>query len=275
MGVSKRKILRKIRKMGYEVTRFICEIDQEFMCTICTMVLEDAMQSPCDHLFCKECILGWLAADRSCPVDRGALEAVDLKPVARFFRNLLEKFMIKCDFGKRIEMKMCWSSDRKMVKYVSEQQGCETVVQLEHLQTHIINCTRNPNAEVVCDKGCNLKMRLHEYETHNCLTQISSRLIQRDLEISRLNALTTCLEEENRQLNDELNRQREENKQINDANRRLRLQINQFLLKWQRSENIKFSGEAFDVLETDNKSRTVFAQLAYSLESDFSSGYKS
>lgn len=85
--------------MGYEVTRFIGTIDDEFICPICTMVLKEAVQTHCDHLFCWECINGWLEADRSCPVDRGLLDFDDLKPVARFFRNLLNKFEIKCDFG--------------------------------------------------------------------------------------------------------------------------------------------------------------------------------
>ncbi|KAG4073914.1 hypothetical protein HA402_014119 [Bradysia odoriphaga] len=234
--------------MGYEVTRFIGEIDDEFLCTICTMVLEEAIQSPCEHVFCKECIMAWLAADRSCPVDRGALQVVDLKPAPRFFRNLLVKFMIKCDF---------------------EQKGCDNVVQLEHLQTHVINCALNPYSEVICDKGCNLKMYRHEYETDNCLTHLSSRLIQKDLEITRLSALTSCLEEENRQMKDKMNRQQEENRQLNDEKYRLRLQIKTCLLKWNRSENVKFSGQSSNILEIDNTNRTVFAQLFYSLESDF------
>lgn len=86
--------------MGYELTRFIGEIDEEFLCNICTMVIEEAMQSPCDHLFCKECIETWLKTDRSCPVDRGPLDVDNLRSAARFFRNLLEKFLIKCNFRK-------------------------------------------------------------------------------------------------------------------------------------------------------------------------------
>lgn len=86
--------------MGYELTRFVGEIDEEFLCSICTMVLEEPMQSKCDHLFCIECIKLWLSTDKSCPVDRGFLEFDDLRPAARFFRNLLEKFMIKCDYRK-------------------------------------------------------------------------------------------------------------------------------------------------------------------------------
>lgn len=86
--------------MGFDFTRFIGEVDEEFNCSICEMVLEDPMQLPCDHLFCKECINGWLAVNKSCPVDRASLQLVDLKPAARFFCNLLDKFDMKCAFRK-------------------------------------------------------------------------------------------------------------------------------------------------------------------------------
>ena len=86
--------------MGYEVERFTHEIDEEFHCSICKMILKDPIQSPCEHLFCDECIKGWLAVDESCPVERGPLKLEDLKPATRTVRNLMKKFEINCDFGK-------------------------------------------------------------------------------------------------------------------------------------------------------------------------------
>lgn len=86
--------------MGYESIRFVSEVDEEFYCSICTMVLEDPMESPCEHLFCNECVKRWLATDRRCPVDRSSLKLDMLKHPARFFRNMLDKLEIKCDFRK-------------------------------------------------------------------------------------------------------------------------------------------------------------------------------
>lgn len=86
--------------MGYESTRFIGELNEEFYCSICTMILEEPMQSPCDHVFCKECIKAWLATDGSCPIDRSSLEFDHLKPAVRFFCNMLDGFEMKCDFRK-------------------------------------------------------------------------------------------------------------------------------------------------------------------------------
>lgn len=87
-------------KMGYELTRFIGEIDEELKCSICTIVLEEPMQTPCEHLFCCECIKGWVAVDRSCPVDRQSLTSDSFKPAARYLRNMLGKLDIQCDFSK-------------------------------------------------------------------------------------------------------------------------------------------------------------------------------
>lgn len=87
--------------MGYEVARCVSEIDEEFHCSICTMVLENPMQSPCEHIYCAECIKGWLKVDASCPVDRCSLAMDNLKPAPRYFRNMLDKVEIRCSFGKR------------------------------------------------------------------------------------------------------------------------------------------------------------------------------
>lgn len=86
--------------MGYETTRFIGAIDEEFHCIICTTVLENPVQTPCDHSFCNECISDWLSINKICPADRKPLTISDLKPPSRPFRNLWNKLDIKCDFRK-------------------------------------------------------------------------------------------------------------------------------------------------------------------------------
>lgn len=86
--------------MGYDLVRFIGAIDEEFYCAICTMVLEDPQQSPCDHLFCRKCIKDWLVVDNSCPVDRRSLIIDSLKSPARYFLNMMDRLDIKCFFRK-------------------------------------------------------------------------------------------------------------------------------------------------------------------------------
>lgn len=87
-------------KMGYEVTSFVGEVDAEFVCTVCMMVVEKPLVSPCDHIFCTKCILKWITLHNNCPVDRRSLQANSLKTAPRFYRNLWSKLKVKCQLRK-------------------------------------------------------------------------------------------------------------------------------------------------------------------------------
>lgn len=86
--------------MGLDIAMFVSAIDDEFLCCICKMVLENAVQSPCEHVFCAECINEWLVIRERCPVDQSFLNCNDLSPLPRYFRNLLQKMEVRCQFGK-------------------------------------------------------------------------------------------------------------------------------------------------------------------------------
>ena len=85
--------------MGWNIDRFIDKekIMDDWLCSICTDVVQNAVQTPCQHLFCKNCIKRWInEGKRICPVDRQQLTLNDLKPMDRFRRQFLDKFIIKC-----------------------------------------------------------------------------------------------------------------------------------------------------------------------------------
>lgn len=86
--------------MGYELTGFVGEVDEEFICLICYMVLENPLQLSCDHVFCSDCIRRWLLVQTNCPVERQVVRLADIKPIPRYFRNMLNKLQVRCEFGK-------------------------------------------------------------------------------------------------------------------------------------------------------------------------------
>lgn len=86
--------------MGYDLTRFAEHVVDEIQCQICTLVLQNPVETPCEHFFCNECINDWLSIEKVCPVDRQPLSTADLKPPCRLLRNLLGRLDIKCDFRK-------------------------------------------------------------------------------------------------------------------------------------------------------------------------------
>lgn len=87
--------------MGYDLDRFAGGvIDNELLCSVCSSVLEDPVEAPCQHFFCGLCIKRWLEVSDICPTDRQPLRAKDLKQPSRLLCNLLARLEIKCDFGR-------------------------------------------------------------------------------------------------------------------------------------------------------------------------------
>ena len=85
--------------MGWNIDRFLAKdtIVSEFICSICTDVVESPVQTPCQHLFCNDCIRRWInAGNRTCPEDRQALTVNALKPPSRLTHQFLNKLIIRC-----------------------------------------------------------------------------------------------------------------------------------------------------------------------------------
>ncbi|KAG8195397.1 hypothetical protein JTE90_001409 [Oedothorax gibbosus] len=138
--------------MGYDLTRFEGEVDEDLMCPICSGVLEEPLHAPqCEHAFCKSCITEWLTRQPSCPVDRQRITTNELKPVPRILRNLLARLKIKCD---------------------NAHSGCTAVVKLERLTAHKEECEHNPKRPIPCDKGCGLTVPKDEISDHNCVREL-------------------------------------------------------------------------------------------------------
>lgn len=152
--------------MGYDVTRFQGEVDEDLLCPICSGVLEEPVQaSPrlrdfpaslltprfvcslfrpsvcplsfqaphCEHAFCNACITQWFAQQQICPVDRTVVTLAHLRPVPRIMRNMLSKLQISCD---------------------NAGFGCTATLRLDQLQSHLKDCEHNPKRPVHCEDGC-------------------------------------------------------------------------------------------------------------------------
>ncbi|XP_040564960.1 E3 ubiquitin-protein ligase NRDP1 isoform X1 [Lepeophtheirus salmonis] len=140
--------------MGFEVDRFEGDVSEEFFCSICSGILEEAIQAPgCEHCFCSLCIKQWLPRHPTCPVDRSPLSLHDLKPIPRVLKNLLAKLLIRCG-----------------------HKDCAKLVKLEQLSSHMKDCEFNPKKPVICDQGCGLALSKENLTSHNCITELKSRV---------------------------------------------------------------------------------------------------
>ena len=134
--------------MGFEVLRFLSDVDEELICSICSGVLEDPMQFYCQHAFCEGCIKEWLhqKQKQTCPVDRKPVSLKELAP-SRLVKILLARLEIKCDHY---------------------QLGCQNVIKLDQLLLHSKECEYNPKKLVACTQGCGLAVPKDEMKDHQC-----------------------------------------------------------------------------------------------------------
>jgi hypothetical protein len=87
--------------MGWDQDRFVDKdrIAEHLICSICIEVVEDPLQTPCEHSFCKQCINRWLSeGQRICPVDRQPLTAETLKPPNRLMKDILNNLTVRCKY---------------------------------------------------------------------------------------------------------------------------------------------------------------------------------
>lgn len=88
-------------KMGWDKDRFVNKdsILSDLICAICTDVISDPIQTPCEHCFCKSCISRWLEEEqKSCPIDRKQLTQEDLKKPNRVTLQLLSNLVVRCRY---------------------------------------------------------------------------------------------------------------------------------------------------------------------------------
>ncbi|KXJ28033.1 E3 ubiquitin-protein ligase NRDP1 [Exaiptasia diaphana] len=166
--------------MGYDVGRFQGEVDEELMCSICGGVLEDPLQAPsCEHAFCASCIHEWLNHQQSCPIDRRNLTPLQLKQVPRILKNLLSKLLISCD---------------------NNNFGCDAIVRLDSLNSHLSQCQHNPKRPIQCEKGCGLVVPFDELLHHNCVRELNVIIQNQNL---KLVEVQSQIDDQRQQLNEQ------------------------------------------------------------------------
>ncbi|XP_049631710.1 E3 ubiquitin-protein ligase NRDP1-like [Suncus etruscus] len=152
--------------MGYDVTRFQGDVDEDLICPICSGVLEEPVQAPnCEHAFCNACITQWFSHQQTCPVDQSVVTPAHLRPVPRIMQNMLSKLQIACD---------------------NAVFGCSAVVRLDNLVFHLRDCEHNPKQPVTCEQGCGLEMPKDELPNHSCINHLRSVVQQQQTRIAEL-----------------------------------------------------------------------------------------
>jgi E3 ubiquitin-protein ligase NRDP1 len=152
---------------GYDVNRFVGEVREGLLCTICQDVPKDPrLCHHKDHIFCYGHISRHLRQNsQTCPVCRDHLTPETLRRPTGFLKNYLEDLKIKCDHLDR---------------------GCPDVVRLEDLQRHVDQCGFAP---VICgNEGCGTDVDRKDKEIHeryHCQFRIAKCHDCRDIKASQ------------------------------------------------------------------------------------------
>ena len=140
--------------MGHDVRDYVGVVDDVYLCRICLQVLDNAVNTPCGHTFCKACILRSLTNDKKCPLDRKPLKQNDLNAVIAL-ETLLAKLPIKCQY---------------------RQNGCQFSSSRSKMSAHESSCESNPDKTSLCPKGCGLMIEQRFLLEHNCYLALKSQL---------------------------------------------------------------------------------------------------
>lgn len=116
--------VHSVEVMGWDTNRFPEDPDPDLLCCICQGVLEDAVVSPCEHVFCSVCIKEWLKESRTCPNCRRNMNGKHLKQVIPLIKNLISRLKIFCDY---------------------KEKGCEEITTIDGLQQHLRQCNFAPS----------------------------------------------------------------------------------------------------------------------------------
>ena len=130
---------------GFDTARIQSTVDDGFICCICLGVLKDPMQCEHnEHYFCSGCIKKHLEkTSHSCPVCQDKLTVETLRKAPRIVADCVSRYKINCDHAAR---------------------GCDAVLELGALQTHVHDCDFMP---VPCSNdGCDEVVSKRDVKQH-------------------------------------------------------------------------------------------------------------
>lgn len=166
--------------MGYDTERFTSPVNESLTCCICRDVLEDPVQAPCEHAYCKSCIEGWLVHETSCPEDRQPLNISDLRPLFRYMRNDLDRLQIRCknrhygcDIVSDLDFIGRHERDCAFERLKCPNERCTTYVSRQELSDHIRLCEHHQQE---CPKGCGLLITNPSDHNHNCIQELRTTI---------------------------------------------------------------------------------------------------
>ncbi|XP_015446674.1 RING finger protein 151 isoform X2 [Pteropus alecto] len=179
---------------GYDLSLFARPPDSNFLCSVCHGVLKRPVRLPCRHIFCKKCILRWLARQKTCPCCRKEVKRKKMVHVNKLQRTI-GRLEVKCKNAEAGCLVTCPLAHRKghqdscpFELMACPNEGCTEQVPRGVLTEHRQQCLHGIQQR--CPLGCGATLGPAERARHNCYRQLREAWGQRQ-EHSR--TLVLCL----------------------------------------------------------------------------------
>ena len=162
--------------MGFDPQLFAVKPCSEFLCTVCSEVLDKPM-CVCQegHTFCKACISRWLEKQQTCPTCRCAISQASLRP-SRIVETLIGALDVCCHHSAKpndddgAHSSVCDSTsgqacaEEPAAKRQRMDNGCSWMGALRDLDGHLQSCGFVPDP---CPLGCGASVQRRKLEEHS------------------------------------------------------------------------------------------------------------
>ena len=118
---------------GFDPNTFIDKPSDDFSCPICLGVLNDPLQCPQGHAFCRGCITNWLCDHATCPVGKCHLDRASMS-TSLIVRNLIGKMVVYCPHSNRVATGAVGVVAQERGK---NEEGCQWRGALDCRKTHL------------------------------------------------------------------------------------------------------------------------------------------
>ncbi|KAG8506378.1 RING finger protein 151 [Galemys pyrenaicus] len=179
---------------GYDLNLFTNPPDCNFLCSVCHGVLKRPVRLPCSHIFCKKCILRWLARQKTCPCCRTEVRRRKMVHV-NALRKTIGRLEVKCKNVEAGCLVTCPLAHRKghqdscpFELMTCPNEGCTVQVLRGALAEHKQCCQVSTPQR--CPLGCGATLGPAERGRHNCYRQLREAWSQRQ---ERSRTLLLCL----------------------------------------------------------------------------------
>ncbi|CAK7304784.1 RING finger protein 151 [Vulpes lagopus] len=161
---------------GYDLNLFASPPDCNFLCSVCHGVLKRPVRLPCSHIFCKKCILRWLARQKTCPCCRKEVKRKKMVHVNKL-RRTIGRLEVKCKNAEAGCSVTCPLAHRRghqdscpFELMACPHEGCTARVPRGALAEHRQHCPQG--AQERCPLGCGATLGPLERARHNCYREL-------------------------------------------------------------------------------------------------------